>query len=316
LWLPKLFDLPGFREAIDWSPERDWVDALIKRMVELLSRPGMHVLRALLAKELQVSFTDSARLAREWIARSAPIFVRTANRVGHALIGDGSDRRIEQADAMAAMLEEIVEAGLAGKLGVALLSRVVLRSRADAGEDFVHLPCMEIVLAEFYSAGLDGRPGAVGEVPPDQHNGEEALWKDLRREYPVWPHLCVPLNPALGYGVDPMDWAKTALLHLACALGIPERRRSQETPEQIAETVNTKIETLARPDQPVPKRWYLVYFEGQDLAPALALRKLLPQLRICTMRRSEDSEERKQEDELSTEMSQFLERKRKRANRR
>jgi hypothetical protein len=316
LLLSQLFTLEGFHDAIDWSTERDWFKILARRVGALLSKPEIRKLCERLAEDLGLTTTEPTVVATALIALPAVEFLLMANRVAHGLIGDGEGGQDELAYKAAVVLEEIVEAGLAGKLGTALLSRVVLSTRAGSGDDFVKLPTMEVVLAEFYNAGLDGRPADVRAIPPDDHGGE-MVWKDLRKEYPMWPHTCVPLNPAIGFAVKPVDWARTALSHVAQALGVSEIERSRSTPERLAEIVNDRLESLARtPDRAVPRRWYLLYVDGQDPAPARELKRLLPELRICAISKSEDREERRVEAALATAMSEFLDRKRKRANRR
>jgi hypothetical protein len=314
-WLGPLLGDRDFVSAIGWSPERGWLHALVERIHSLLTG-APEGLRERLGKDLKLDTHDTDSLTKVLTDLPAVELLLCAGRVGHALVGDGAEGQDPQSYEMAGVLEKMVEAGLAEKLGAELLTRVSLASRAGASDGYVELPCMQIVLAECYCAGLDGRSAGFRSIPPDDQGGnQEGLWKDLRREYPLWPEICVPLSPAVGFDEQATGWPETALDHLARALGVSEIQRSRLTRAERAEMVNDKLATLAMAGQAVPKRWYLVCFDGKDKKPLQELRDLLPELRICTMSRSNDREERRTVEQLATLMTQFLDRKRKRENR-
>jgi hypothetical protein len=267
----------------------------------------------MLASELGVAVSGADAIARDLIALSALDFVALANRIGHDLVGDGSQGKDDSSYDLAQTLETIVEAGLAAKLGLAMLSRLVISSRAGAGAGIVEIPFRDIILAEGCNAGLDGRPHDVRAIPPEDGSGKDELWAEVRRNFAVWPTVCVPLDPAIGFGTQPMDRVRTILKHLELALGISEMKRMNDATEKLAARVNARLETLASPSlQREPKRWYLLYPQEQDPGPAQKLKELLPQLRVCCLSEPEDFT---QEEKLITVVSQFLERKRKRANR-
>jgi hypothetical protein len=264
-WLAPLLDQPAFLKALDLSSEQHRLSEWAEKTAALLSGSAAPGLLGLLAAELRPADVNAAAVVKAMNDLGRPDFVSLGNVVGEALVGDGTESRHPESKRLAPIMEGIVEAGLAARLGAHVLVRLILRGHGGAGGGLVQLQCVYPVLAECFCAGIDDRPIALDDIPPAKKKDTVDPWKDLREHgHDQWPTLCIPMEPKCGFEKDSMDRPRAILSHLVRQFRIPGHLSEAEQFRRV----NQRVLGHAEPGFGHGGRWFYLFSSISSLPTA------------------------------------------------